>query len=72
MFYYYFIIIENILINELKRFLILNFLYILLVNNFICFVLFIGYIFIGLCFFMFKRNIISDFRNKFLVRNVEL
>lgn len=72
MFYYYFIIIENILINELKRFLIMNFLIYILLVNFLCFVLFIGYIFIGLCFFMFKINIISDFRYKFLVRNVEL
>lgn len=47
-------------------------IYIPPVNNFTCFVLSIGYTPIGLCFFMLKRNITSDFRYKLLVRNVEL
>lgn len=72
MFHYHFITIENTSINELKRFLTLNSLYIPPVNNFLCFVLSIAYTPIGLCFFMLKRNITSDFRYKLLVRNVEL
>lgn len=73
MFHYHFITIENTSINELKRFLTFNSLiYIPPVNNFLCFVLSIGYTPIGLCFFMLKRNITSDFRYKLLVRNVEL
>lgn len=72
MFHYHFITIENTSINELKRFLTLNSLYIPPVNNFTCFVLSIGYTPIGLCFFMLKRNITSDFRYKLLGRNVEL
>lgn len=65
-------VLENTSINELKRYLTLNSLYIPPVNNFLCFVLSIGYTPISLCFFMLKRNITSDFRYKLLVRNVEL
>lgn len=66
-------VLENTSINELKRFLTMNSLiYIPPVNNFLYFVLSIGYTPISLCFFMLKRNITSDFRYKLLVRNVEL